>query len=108
MTLGIAEDIDYYKTYGRKFLEQADGKWDLFVFSDDMAWCKAHQKELGFDYFMSITNVEGNVQGKNYTDMQLMSKCRGMIMSNSAFCYLASLLNTDLQYCMNPTSREVF
>ena len=57
--------------------------------------------------FETVVFVEGNVQGKNYLDMQLMSKCKGMIMSNSAFCYLAALLNVDMQVCLNTTAREV-
>ena len=54
--------------------------------------------ELGLDQFWTVTYVEGNTNGKNYVDMQLMSMCKGMVMSNSAFCYLAALLNRDLIY----------
>lgn len=64
--------------------------------------------ELGLDQFWTVTYVEENTDGKNYVDMQLMSMCKGMVMSNSAFCYLAALLNRDLIYLLNPTGREVF
>ena len=47
--------------------------------------------ELGLDQFWTVTYVEGNTNGKNYVDMQLMSMCKGMVMSNSAFCYLKML-----------------
>jgi hypothetical protein len=92
----------------RKFVQFAQGvKWELFVFSDDISWCREHQAECGFDLFENVTFVEGNIDGKNYLDMQLMSRCKGMILSNSAFCYLAALLNTEKKFWVNPTSREL-
>lgn len=107
VTLGWAMAPDFYPKLVQAFLEHASDKWELFVFSDDIAWCKENQSVLGFDAFRHITYVEGNIQGKNYIDMQLMSQCKGMIMSNSAFCYLAALLNTRRTVCINPTPREV-
>lgn len=82
-------------------------KWELFVFSDDLTWCREHQEELGFDAFEKVTFVDGNVRERSYIDLQLMSMCKGMILSNSAFCYLAALLNTGLEYYINPTDRVV-
>ena len=62
---------------------------------------------IGFSLFSGVHFIEGNVQGKNYIDLQLMSNCKAMIMSNSAFCYLAALLNTKMKFVLNPTNREV-
>lgn len=83
------------------------GKWHLFVFSDDIAWCREHQEEMCFNALSDITYIEGNVQGKNYIDMYLMTQCKAMLISNSSFCYLAALLNTKKICCVNPTHREV-
>lgn len=107
VTLGWAMEPIFCRMCIDKFINGGGGKWDAFVFSDDIPWCREHREELGLTKFQSITFVEGNVKGKNYLDMQLMSKCKGMILSNSAFCYLAALLNVDMQRCMNPTQREV-
>ncbi|MBD5460310.1 MAG: alpha-1,2-fucosyltransferase [Lachnospiraceae bacterium] len=107
VTLGWAMDPRIYQNRIEKFLEGVSGKWELFVFSDDISWCQEHQEEMGFGQFENITFVEGNVQGKNYIDMQLMSRCKGMIVSNSAFCYLAALLNTEMKYYINTTKREI-
>ena len=60
-----------------------------------MKWCRKNWNKLGFDLFESVTFIEGNDEGRNYIDLQLMSYCKGMIMSNSSFCYLAALLNTE-------------
>lgn len=91
----------------KAFVDNFPGKWELFVFSDDIAWCKEHAEELGFGQFSSIVFVEGNMHGRNYLDLQLMSSCKGMILSNSAFCYLAALLNTEKKCYVNPTVREL-
>lgn len=107
VTLGWALSPELYRKWTEGFLTKAPGRWRLFVFSDDIEWCRSHQEELGFGRFADVTFVEGNVNGKNYIDMQLMSRCKAMIMSNSAFCYLAALLNTRKQYFINPTPREV-
>lgn len=107
VTLGWAYDADYYKQLITAYIEQYGRQWEVFVFSDDIAWCRENQEALGLNLFAGVNFVEGNVQGRNYIDMQLMSCCKGMIMSNSAFCYLAVLLNTERKACLNTTAREV-
>ncbi len=80
----------------------------FFVFSDDIPWCRANEKALGFNLAKDVVYVEGNTAGNNYRDMQLMTLCKGMLMSNSAFCYLAALMNRRLEYYANPVPfREV-
>ena len=107
MTLGFSQDSIVYRYHLKQFAKQVPGEWHLFVFSDDIDWCKEHVKELGIHYFQEVTYVEGNSDGENYRDMQLMSMCRAMVVSSSAFCYLAALLNTEKQYVLNTTDREV-
>lgn len=107
VTLGWALEVEHYRKLIEDFLAQCEGEWELFVFSDDIDWCKEHCEELGFSLFSGVHFIEGNVQGKNYIDLQLMSNCKAMIMSNSAFCYLAALLNTKMKFVLNPTNREV-
>lgn len=105
--LGWALESEAYHKWIEQFIGQFGVKWELFVFSDDIEWCKTNKEALGFTLFENVVYVEGNVCGKNYIDMQLMSQCKAMIMSNSAFCYLAALLNTRKEICLNPTQREV-
>lgn len=107
VNLGAAMDSRTCRILCEKFASTVPGIWNLFVFSDDIPWCREHQQEMGFGRFDKVTYVEGNVRGKNYRDMQLMSHCKGMILSNSAFCYLAALLNTRKIYHVNPTMREI-
>lgn len=107
VTLGCAVEVGVYRELIEMFLEQCEGKWEVFVFSDDIEWCKEHGEELGLSLFSKVHFIEGNISGKNYIDLQLMSNCKAMIMSNSAFCYLAALLNTKMQFVLNSTEREV-
>ena len=104
--LGWNLPLSYYE----KALHAASKKvnnFTLFVFSDDLNWCQTHAKELGFDHAGKIIYVTGNTKENSYLDLQLMSMCQGIVMSNSAFCYLAALMNNRLKLIMNPTNREV-
>jgi len=80
----------------------------LFVFSDDIPWCRDNAEALGLTLAKDVVYVEGNMGGSNYIDMQLMTLCKGMILSNSAFCYLAALMSDSLKYYINPVPfREI-
>lgn len=105
--LNRAWDFDKYQSLTSTFTHNRPGNYHLFVFSDDIEWCKDHSTELGFNNFYEITYIEGNTDGQNYIDMQLMSTCKAMIISNSSFCYLAALLNTKKNCVLNTTSREI-
>lgn len=103
VTLGWAIEPGKYRACIELFLSEISFRsWHLFVFSDDIAWCREHADELGLSLFQEITYIEGNKDGENYRDLQLMSMCKAMIISNSAFCSLALLLNTGKEYIINP------
>ena len=116
VSLNLAYAVShYYKLVQmfRRALENTENmekdvkKWKLFVFSDDISWCRENRKEMGFDVFEETFFVEGNMGGRNYIDLQLMSQCEAMMICNSAFSYLAALLNTRRKLVINPTTREV-
>lgn len=108
INMNWAFDTDFYQTCIDAFMVQYGANWHLFVFSDDIPWCREHAEDMHFDVFkQGVTFVEGNIHGENYRDMQLMSRCKAMILSNSAFCYLAALLNTDREIILNYTERDI-
>ena len=104
--LGWQLSQDYYAKAMYDMSQKVNG-FTLFVFSDDLQWCQEHAKDLGFDYASKVVYVEGNTGQNSYVDMQLMSMCEGMVLSNSAFCYLAALMNQRLKFYKNPTKREL-
>lgn len=63
---------------------------DIFIFSDDLQWCKENFKEC---YFINrkITFVDL----PDYLSFDLMNFCSHNIISNSTFSILAAYLNTN-------------
>lgn len=102
LTLGVSLDSKFYYSAIQKLLASHPDS-TLFVFSDDQSWCELHKEELGLTLAKEVIFIRGNINGKNYIDMQLLSMCKGMIISNSAFCYLAALLNSNLAFYINFT-----
>lgn len=107
VTLKWDLEPEVYRSGLEEFVRQAPGEWRLFVFSDDIDWCRAHVPQMGFDFFPEVVYVEGNMDGENYRDLQLMSTCEAMIISNSAFSYLAALLNPGRKYTLNLSDRKL-
>lgn len=107
VTLGWAFPLEQYRRFVDEFIGLRSDQGSLFVFSDDIAWCRENREALGFNRFRHTYFVEGNMGGQNYRDLQLMSQCKSMIMSSSSFCYLAALLNTNRQFLLNRTIRKL-
>ncbi len=101
--LGWQLDASYYHNSAKNMVT-AYPELTFFVFSDDIAWCQDHADELGLTLAKEVVFVQGNLNGANYIDAQLMSMCHGLLMSNSSFCYLAALLNPHLDFFINPVS----
>ena len=79
----------------------------LFVFSDDIDYCRNKAEDLGLNLAKETFFVTGNTGADSYKDMQLMSACKNVIINNSSFCYLAALLNNDINVLINPTKRAI-
>jgi hypothetical protein len=104
--LGINLATNYYKEAIDR-LEVYRKDYELFVFSDDLYWCNQHASELGLQRAPKLTYVSGNFGQESYVDLQLMTGCKGIIMANSAFSYLAGLLNRDLDFCAGPDRTDL-
>ena len=93
VTINWALPESYYNDVISKLIEMNPGSV-IFVFSDDIDWCKENVKQLGLP--KNTVFVEGNFDYKNnYIDVQLMAKCKALVVGNSSFSYLASLLNDN-------------
>jgi hypothetical protein len=77
-------DMDYYD---KAWLLCNKGE-HLFIFSDDIPWCKTYFKE---DYFINpITFV--NLK-EDYLEFELLKLCKHKIIANSTFSYWAAILS---------------
>ncbi|BBB25221.1 alpha-1,2-fucosyltransferase [Amphritea japonica] len=72
----------------------SDPTTTLFIFSDDILWCKDN---LAFKY--RTVFVEGSVD-RPEVDIHLMSKCKHQVISNSTFSWWGAWLNTNLDKCV--------
>ena len=72
-------------TYYFKALEHLEG--DLFIFSDDIPWCKENFKQA---YFSRKVTFVGMI---DYLDYELMKSCKHNIISGSSFSWWPAILN---------------
>ena len=92
VALGGAAPDELYRSMIEEILKK-EPDTTLFLFSDDLPYCDAHRKEMGLDLPEKVVFIEGNSRETAFRDMQLMSNCRNMIVGNSSFPFMASLLN---------------
>ncbi len=80
-------DLAYYEKAIAAISKHYDNI-ELFIFSDDIAWCRENLS-IGHSYHF----VEGNKKGSQ--DMQLMSLCQHNIIANSSFSWWGAWLNNN-------------
>jgi hypothetical protein len=91
----IANDVhgtctkEYYLEALAYLVRQSDHP-ELFVFSDDVAWCKEN-----FAFEIPVTFIDHNQGKQSFEDMRLMSNCRCSIIANSSFSWWGAWLNND-------------
>ncbi len=106
LNYGVSAPDKFYLEWIKDML-QAVPDMTLFVFSDDLEYCRTHTNEMGLDLPKEVIFIEGNKGDMAFRDMQLMSNCKNMINANSAFCYLAAILNKNLIHYISPPNRNL-
>ncbi|MEO8413525.1 MAG: alpha-1,2-fucosyltransferase [Ginsengibacter sp.] len=81
--------LDYYEQ-ALEYISANESNVTLFVFSDDIPWCRKHLKTSLQIYFVDHNNAD-----TNYEDMRLMSLCKHNIIANSSFSWWGAWLNTN-------------
>lgn len=81
-------DIDYYKK-ALRIMGDKVGAFKLFIFSDDMAWCRLNLADIHADIFFVNGERDGCI------DMNLMKMCNHNIIANSSFSWWAAWLNVN-------------
>lgn len=80
-------DINYY-IRALNFMEKNIKDRNIFIFSDDIAWCKKHFALLKDSYFIDETKSE-------VEDLILMKNCKHNIIANSTFSWWGAWLNQN-------------
>lgn len=81
--------IDYYIQAIQEVKNRVNSNLEVFVFSDDIIWCKNSLKNKNYIY------VDKNFGENSYKDMFLMASCRNNIISASTFSWWAAYLNNN-------------
>jgi len=76
-----------YYDQGTALIGRETGEFDVFVFSDDIDWCRAN---LAFRSARSVTYVSGTEGG--HDDMLLITRCRHHVIANSSFSWWGAWL----------------
>ncbi len=71
-------------------LSKAVSSPQLFLFSDDIKWCKET-----IDLGLPIIFIDSNRPTTGVEDMRLMSSCKHIIMANSSFSWWSAWLNKN-------------
>lgn len=81
-------DLEYYSKALKMVKENCSKDFEVFVFSDDLEWCRANLKLNDPVYF-----VDANQDRNFHLDLYLMSHCKHNIIANSSFSWWAAWLN---------------
>lgn len=79
--------LEHY-TKAISFIENKKPGTEIFIFSDDIAWCK---ENLKFDQMLHFVEHSSGAEW----DMFLMSQCKHNIIANSSFSWWGAWLNTN-------------
>lgn len=78
--------LDYYNS-AVNFMRDKQSQIELFIFSDDIDWCKQN-----FKYDVPINFIETN---NAHHDLYLMTQCKHNIIANSSFSWWGAWLNNN-------------
>jgi len=81
--------LDYYNK-GIEIISAKIKNLKIFVFSDDIEWCK---KNLTFDF--PVVFMDYGTDLKVLCDFKLMTLCRHLVIANSTFSWWAAWLNKN-------------
>jgi len=87
--------LEYYQN-ALSVLHNRVGAITVFVFSDDIEWCRAHFQG---EQFVPVSHNKGV---HSFRDLQLMSLCQHHIIANSSFSWWAAYLGDENGVVLGP------
>lgn len=83
------QSFEYYYKAIHQLLSDMNGEIKIFVFSDDIEWCKQRITEQYFKIPIIFVQLEPHL------DFELLKQCKNIVMSSSTFSWWASFLNEN-------------
>ena len=105
--LNVAYNAEQYRGMTDACINEWGTDAVVYVFSDDIPWCRENSSAMGLDRFREVVFVEGNTDGRNYIDMQLMSSCDVIMVDKSSFAFLAALLSRRRKLLVNKSGKMI-
>ena len=101
----VETDFEYYKNYISKIFdieEYCNGR--LYVFSDDIVWCKTHSDLLGLNNkkIKYVRYIGHNKGDESFRDMQLLMNCDVIISHTGGFSRVAYLMSDKCKIFITP------
>ena len=99
----------FYREAIRKVLciqEYHDAR--IYVFSDDIPWCRTHAKTLGLLQVDkdNLTYISHNKGDDSFRDMQLLTLCKVIIGQQGGFARMAYMLSQKSEMFISPDKGE--
>ncbi len=94
ITAGWFPGCEFYASKIRRLLKISEyNNLKFFVFSDDILWCKEHEKDLGLSNVgnFEVVYMDGNRGEDSFNDIHLMSLGKVIISSRSSFANIAAM-----------------
>ena len=86
-------NLDYYNSAAKLIKEKINKeRVNIFVFSDDIGWCKQNFKSTE-----DVIFIENTTNKPDHEDLFLMSYCSHNIIANSSYSWWAAWLNANEQ-----------
>ena len=85
----------YYRRAYR-IIKERDPSISVFIFSDDIEWCKDNVQDVLSDHAGCIRFIEHTDSNTNHDDLYLMSLCKHNILANSTFSWWGAWLGNKV------------
>lgn len=84
----IYADVDKaYYLDALEYIRKMSGELKIYIFSDDIEWCKQEFADLENCIF-----VDNTISATQYTDLEIMRSCKHFIIANSTFSWWGAYL----------------
>lgn len=93
VSIGCQIRMDFYDRALQLIKKKIREHWTLYIFSDDIAFCKKYFKKYSDD--ISIIYPEYLSDNMTLDDFLIMSHCKHMIIANSTYSWWAAWLNNN-------------
>lgn len=95
VSIGCDVKMEYYDRALELINKKTEGNFDIFIFSDDIKFCKSYLSKYAGKINMIYPEYESD--NRTVDDLLIMSRCKHIIMANSSYSWWAAWLNQNIE-----------